>query len=98
MAVADARVMTLGLLALSLTLGLVAGCTTMQDVARARAVTDLRCPSERISVYDAAHNATVARGCGAWTQYQCFVTRTRLVCVRDAPVTLNASPPAGPVE
>src|SRR6185369_13488482 len=68
-------------------------CVGATEVVRARAIKDLNCPSEQISVYEAADEATVARGCGAWTEYQCFNTRSRVVCVREAPAQLNGAPP-----
>ncbi|MEO7036201.1 MAG: hypothetical protein ABI548_19835 [Polyangiaceae bacterium] len=73
---------------------LCAGCVTQWDVARARAVTDLHCPAEQIESYNAVDGSTVARGCGAWAQYECFSTRTRVVCVREAPAQLHGAPPS----
>ncbi len=74
---------------------LFAACIEQVNVARDRAVSDLTCPAEQISTYEAIDGSTVAQGCGAWTQYECFYTRSRgVVCVREAPAQLNASPPA----
>jgi hypothetical protein len=78
---------------------LLSGCAlspTIADAAKARAATDLNCPSERISTHDSVGGAVVVRGCGAWTQYTCFYTGGRSVgrfataagdpiCVTDAP-------------
>lgn len=72
------------------------GCFVAADIVRARAAKDLGCPEQQISVYDAADDATVARGCGAWVQYQCFSTKTRVVCVRESPAQVDAAPPAPP--
>ena len=70
-------------------LGLVlTGCgmfVTIGDVARERATTDLDCPPDHISTYGAGHGTVVARGCDAWTEYTCFVSRSGPVCIREAP-------------
>jgi len=80
---------------------LLSGCASRTDEARSRAVSDLNCPYERIYSYAAAHGVVVARGCGAWTEYECFRTSTRwggeAVCVREAPAQVNADFPPAPV-
>ncbi|HEY0464078.1 MAG TPA: hypothetical protein VGC79_07720, partial [Polyangiaceae bacterium] len=87
--------MNLGHWVIALALGY-AGCTGYQDVARARAVTDLHCRPEQIAVYDVSRESAVASGCGVWTEYQCFGTGHGLTCVREAPAQVNASPPPPP--
>jgi hypothetical protein len=82
---------------------------SLQDIAHRRAVADLRCPTEQVAVYDAVDGSTVAQGCGAWTQYECFdrvygVTPGphgshghrvhKSLCVREAPAQINGSPPS----
>jgi hypothetical protein len=69
------------------------GCVNLADVARERGAADLKCPSDQISTYRAADGAVVARGCDAWTEYQCFFVRTGPICVREAPAQVNASAP-----
>jgi len=74
---------------------LLPACASGVDEARSRAVTDLNCPYEGIYSYTAAHGEVVARGCGAWTEYQCFRTGRGLgeaVCVREAPAQVNIDP------
>jgi len=102
MPIAGRRAMKLGLAAM-LALGACSfSSSALHDLARTRAVSDLACPSEKISVYDSSDGATVAHGCGAWTQYQCFKhvmgeqrgeLYWRDVCVREAPAQRFASPP-----
>ncbi|HWZ92107.1 MAG TPA: hypothetical protein VNW92_24760 [Polyangiaceae bacterium] len=79
------------------------GCGPIPDVARARAATDLQCAPEQIATYRAEDGSTVARGCGAWTQYECFRAQREfnrfgvndtVVCVREAPAQINADAPA----
>jgi hypothetical protein len=76
---------------------LLSGCASRTDEARSRAASDLNCPYERIYSYTAAHGVVVARGCGAWTEYECFRTRSGAVCVREAPAQVNADLPPAPV-
>jgi hypothetical protein len=83
---------------LGFTLLLMSGCmsATVTEEARSRAVTDLSCPMDRIFAYEAEGNAVVARGCGAWTQYECFRTRganSTPVCVREAPAVVTPYTP-----
>jgi hypothetical protein len=89
-AVAESVEMKAGLLSMFL----LAGCVNELDVARSRAVSDLSCPATQISIYDAVDGSTVARGCGAWMQYECFSTRSRIICVRESPAQVNGSPPS----
>ena len=63
---------------------LLSGCYTLADEARARAAYDLSCPREQIETYHAVGGVTVARGCGAWTEYRCFMARGGPVCAREA--------------
>jgi hypothetical protein len=79
---------------LGFTLLLMSGCmsATVTEEARWRAVTDLSCPVDRIFAYEAEGNAVVARGCGAWTQYECFRTHganSTPICVREAPAVVT---------
>lgn len=90
MVVAEFAAMKWGLL-LS-TLLLLPGCYTLADEARARAVVDLDCPSERIETYHGAGGVTVARGCDAWTQYKCFTARSGPVCIHESAAQVNATP------
>lgn len=79
-----------------LVLLLLPGCYTLADAARERAAYDLRCPSDKIDTYHAVGGTTVARGCGAWTEYQCFATRGGPHCIRDATAQINTSAPPDP--
>jgi hypothetical protein len=67
------------------TVGLLSGCSslmgpTMSDVVRARAVTDLDCPKDRISIYPDAGDLVGARGCGASTRYVCSYKNGDPIC------------------
>ena len=72
------------------------GCYTLADEARARAAYDLSCPSEQIETYHAVGGVTVARGCGAWTEYRCFMARGEPVCVREAAAQVHPSTEPSP--
>jgi hypothetical protein len=78
-------------LGLSLATSIVIGCGP--GVARTRAAYDLQCPIEQISVYHGVDDSTVASGCGKWTQYQCFATRTGYPhCVRERAAEVHELP------
>ena len=73
------------------------GCgmfATTGSVAQKRAATDLTCPRDQVSTYGAGDGVVVASGCGKWTEYACFVSRTGPVCVREAPAAVMPNMPA----
>ncbi len=76
----------------------VQGCDlpTLEGEARSRASLDLHCPSEQIAIYEASHRSTVARGCGAWTQYTCFYSSGHFICIPELPAQVNTSSAPSP--
>jgi hypothetical protein len=63
-------------------ISLCAGCASLYGAARDQAAIDLKCPEAQISTYQAPGGRIVARGCGAWAEYECIQTGTEPRCVQ----------------
>ena len=61
-------------------ISLLIGCASLHGAAREQAANDLQCPEAQISTYQAPGGRIVARGCGAWAEYECIQTGTEPRC------------------
>jgi len=71
---------------LALVMCATSGCVTSQELAIHRASREFRCPEPKITIFprpDISDEVVDVRGCGHVAQYNCFVERGGIHCVRE---------------